>query len=105
MHTDADGTWHADLDPAQDVPTVPDAVTPPTQARIPASADPAAPGFSHGVNLDCATATLTTASGAPTYNACDWYNADAAGLFVDDKSAGLTATQRLATAVLTAMTR
>jgi hypothetical protein len=56
----------------------------------------------NGVTLDCATATVTTDTGSPTFNACDWYNADAAGFFVDYKSASLTATVQLATTVLKA---
>jgi hypothetical protein len=56
-----------------------------------------------GATLDCATATVTSDAGSPTFNACDWYNADAAGFFVDYKSASLAATVQLATTVLKAM--
>ncbi|MGA7987323.1 MAG: hypothetical protein WCB51_02870 [Candidatus Dormiibacterota bacterium] len=56
-----------------------------------------------GVTLDCATATVTADTGSPTFNACDWYNANAAGFFVDYKSASVTATVQLATSVLQAM--
>lgn len=59
----------------------------------------------NGVTLDCATATTTSGTTTASFNACDWYNADAAGFFVDDKSANLPATVQLATSVLTAMTR
>jgi hypothetical protein len=57
----------------------------------------------NGVTLDCATATVTSTTGSPTFNACDWYNSNAAGFFVDYKSASLTATVQLATTVLKAM--
>ncbi len=57
----------------------------------------------NGVTLDCATATVTADTGSPTFNACDWYNANAAGFFVDYKSASLPATVQLATTVLKAM--
>ena len=57
-----------------------------------------------GVTLDCATATVTTTAESPTFNAGDWYNANAAGFVVDYKSASLTATVQLATTVLKATT-
>jgi hypothetical protein len=57
----------------------------------------------NSVTLDCATATVTADTGSPTFNACDWYNADAAGFFIDYKSASLGATVQLATTVLKAM--
>ncbi len=59
----------------------------------------------NGVTVDCATATLAGSTSTGSFNACDWYNANAAGFFVDDKSGTLPATVQLATAVLTAMTR
>lgn len=58
----------------------------------------------NGVNLDCATTTFTSPSTTPPLNVCAWYNANAFGLFVDDKSASLAATEQLETALLTAMT-
>lgn len=57
----------------------------------------------NGVTLDCATATVTADTGSPTFNACDWYNANAAGFFVDYKSANLGGTVQLATTVLNTM--
>jgi hypothetical protein len=59
----------------------------------------------NGVTLDCATATTTSGTTTASFNACDWYNSDAAGFFVDDKSATLPTTVQLATSVLTAMTK
>jgi hypothetical protein len=58
----------------------------------------------NGVNLNCATATFTSDPASPPFNVCSWYNADAAGVFVDDRSATLTATVQLATSLLTVMT-
>jgi hypothetical protein len=57
-----------------------------------------------GINLECATVTDTTGTNAPL-NACDWYNNDAFGLFVDYKSSSLSATQHLETSPLTTMTK
>jgi hypothetical protein len=56
-----------------------------------------------GITLDCATVQITTTSGSPAFNACDWYDDNAAGFFVDEKSATLPATVQLATGVLTTM--
>lgn len=58
----------------------------------------------NGINLECATVTDTTGTNAPL-NACDWYNADAFGLFVDYKSSSLSATQQLETSLLRTMTK
>ncbi len=58
----------------------------------------------NGINLECATVTDTTGTNVPL-NACDWYNADAFGLFVDYKSTSLGATQQLETSLLTTMTK
>lgn len=59
----------------------------------------------NSVELECATVTSSDESGTGPYNACDWFNADAFGLFVDAKSASLSATSQLATTLLTAMTK
>jgi hypothetical protein len=58
----------------------------------------------NGINLECSTVSDTSGSNAPL-NACDWFNADAFGLFVDYKSSSLSATQQLETSLLTAMTK
>jgi hypothetical protein len=59
----------------------------------------------NGINLECATVTETSGTTSAPLNACDWYNADAFGLFVDYKSSSLGATQQLETSLLTAMTK
>lgn len=58
----------------------------------------------NGITLECSTVTDTSGANVPL-NACDWFNADAFGLFVDYKSSSLSATQQLETSLLTAMTR
>ena len=58
-----------------------------------------------GINLECATVTDLSGTANAPLNACDWYNADAFGLFVDYKSSSLSATQQLETSLLTAMTK
>jgi hypothetical protein len=95
MHKEADGTWHADLDPAADLP-----LTPEPQAAMPAPAPPAADPSLAGVAMPSGMQPPPT----PPFNVCSWYNADAAGVFVDDRSATLTATVQLATSLLTVMT-
>jgi hypothetical protein len=58
----------------------------------------------NGIHLECATVTDASGITDVTLNACDWYNADAFGVFVDYTSASLSATQQLAASLLTAMT-
>jgi hypothetical protein len=59
----------------------------------------------NGISLECATVTDVSGITDVPLNACDWYNSDAFGVFVDYKSASLGATQQLATSLLTAMTK
>jgi hypothetical protein len=59
----------------------------------------------NGVNLECATITDVSGTTDIPINACDWYNSDAFGLFVEYKTATLAATQQLETSVLEAMTK
>jgi hypothetical protein len=59
----------------------------------------------NGINLECATVTDVSGTSNVPLNACDWYNADAFGLFVDYKSTTLGATQQLETSLLTAMAK
>ena len=59
----------------------------------------------NGITLECATVTDTSGGTNAPLDACDWYNADAFGLFVDYKSSSLGATQQLETSLLTAMTK
>jgi hypothetical protein len=59
----------------------------------------------NGVNLACATVTDVSGTTSVPLNACDWYNDDAFGLFVDYKSSSLSATQQLETSLLSAMTK
>ena len=59
----------------------------------------------NGINLECATVTDVSGTSNVPLNACDWYNADAFGLFVDYKSSSLSATQQLETSLLTSMTK
>jgi hypothetical protein len=58
-----------------------------------------------GISLECATVTDVSGTSNVPLNACDWYNADAFGLFVDYKSSSLSATQQLETSLLTSMTK
>ena len=59
----------------------------------------------NGINLECASVTDVSGSTSVPLNACDRYNADAFGLFVDYKSSSLDATKQLETSLLTTMTK
>jgi hypothetical protein len=59
----------------------------------------------NGINVECATVTDVSGTSNVPLNACDWYNADAFGLFVDYQSSSLSATQQLEKSLLTSMTK
>ncbi len=59
----------------------------------------------NGVNLECATVTDVSGTTNLPLNACDWYNNDAFGLFVEYKTSTLAATEQLETSLLQAMTK